>query len=103
MGLECYIKSELLVLIPVLYLFGVGLKKGKVKDSYIPLILGAVSVLLCGIWVFATTPVKSAGEALLAIFTAVTQGILLAGASVYADQLSKQSKNEKKKNKNKKD
>lgn len=37
-----YIKPELLILIPVLYLIGMGLKKSQsVADRKIPLILGA--------------------------------------------------------------
>ena len=28
-----YIKSELLVLVPVLYIIGMGLKKSKIKDN----------------------------------------------------------------------
>ena len=42
-----YIKPELLILIPVLYLIGMGLKKSQsVADRKIPLILGACGVLL---------------------------------------------------------
>ena len=95
LGLECYIKSELLVLVPVLYLLGSLLKRSRVKDERIPLILGAASVALCCVWVFATTPISSAKEVLLAVFTAVTQGLLLAGTSVYTHQIVKQTKNTK--------
>lgn len=46
MDLEQYIKTELLVLIPVMYIIGMGLKRSKVKDKHIPLILGTISVIL---------------------------------------------------------
>ena len=46
-----YIKPELLVLIPVMYLIGMAVKKSRIKDKYIPLIIGLASVLLCILWV----------------------------------------------------
>ena len=89
-----YIKSELLVLIPVLYFLGTGLKKSAVADKWIPLILGAASCILSGIWVFASCDISGSREIAYALFTAVTQGILLAGTSVYANQIYIQSKKE---------
>ena len=89
-----FVKPELLVLIPVLYLIGTGFKKTTlIKDKFIPVILGLVGVLLTGLWVFATTPVSGAREIIRAIVTALTQGVLLAGAAVYANQVYKQLKN----------
>ena len=35
-----FIKPELLILIPVLYLIGIGMKKSEIKDKFIPLLLG---------------------------------------------------------------
>lgn len=91
MDLQEYIKPELLILIPVLYLIGTALKNSVLKDKYIPLVLGCVSVVLCGIWVFANSPITTGAEIATAIFTALTQGVLLAGASVYVNQLFKQN------------
>ena len=46
-----YIKPELLIVAFVLYFIGVGLKKSQaVKDKYIPLILGAIGVVVCAAW-----------------------------------------------------
>lgn len=88
-----FVKPELLVLIPVLYLIGTGFKKTTlIKDKFIPVILGLVGVLLTGLWVFATTEINGTKETVMAIFTAITQGILLAGTSVYANQVYKQLK-----------
>ena len=82
-----YIKPELLVLVPVLYILGEIMKHTeKVKDNYIPAILGATGILLAFIYVTATE-----GIALSGVFTAITQGILVAGAAVYADQIVKQN------------
>lgn len=94
MDLEQYIKTELLVLIPVMYIIGMGLKRSKVKDKHIPLILGTISVILSALWVFATSDLESGKEILEAFFTAVTQGILTAGAGVYVNQLVIQAKKE---------
>ena len=56
----------------------------------IPIILGGVGVLLSALWVLAISDISSGKEIAVAIFTAVTQGILIAGASVYSNQLIKQ-------------
>lgn len=95
MNLQQYIEPKLLILIPVMYIIGIGLKKSRVADKYIPLLLGVISVVLAALWVFAANDLKSVKEILSAFFTAVTQGILAAGASVYVSQLYIQSeKNE---------
>ena len=86
-----YIKPELLVLIPVLYLIGVAVKKSKIADKFIPWILGGVSVALSALWIVATSYPATTADAALAVFTAITQGVLLAGASVYVNQLVKQT------------
>lgn len=86
--LKNFIRPELLVLVPVLYFIGMGLKRSEtVKDKHIPMLLGAVGVLLAAIWLGATTLFTSYQDVLLAVFAAVTQGILCAGASVYVSQL----------------
>ena len=54
MNYQDYIKTELLVLIPVLYLIGIGLKKSKLADKWIPTLLGALAVVLSFIWVMST-------------------------------------------------
>lgn len=94
MNYQNYIKTELLVLVPVLYLIGIGLKKSKVPDKWIPILLGAISVALSSVWVLATAEILGLQESASAIFTAVTQGVLVAGASVYANQLYVQTKKE---------
>ena len=85
-----FIKPELLILIPVLYLIGIGMKKSEVKDKFIPLLLGIVAVILSSLYVFATSEITGAKEIAMAIFVALTQGILTAGACVYFNQLYKQ-------------
>lgn len=90
-----FIKPELLILIPVLYFVGLGLKKSEFKDKFIPVSLGIIAVILSGLYVFATSDIHNAKEVSMAIFVALTQGILTAGASVYFNQLYKQSQKKK--------
>ena len=80
-----YIKPELLVLIPVLYIIGEFIKKSKINDKYIPLILGGAGVVLALVWVVGNEGVNA-----LTIFAGITQGILCAGCAVYGDQIIKQ-------------
>lgn len=87
-----YIKPELLILIPVLYLIGIGIKKGNIADKFIPLILGVIGIILSGLYVFATTEIQGSQQVATALFTAFTQGVLVAGASVYANQIVKQAR-----------
>ena len=71
--------------------FGVALRQAQaVKNKYIPLILGGISMVLCAVWVMATSEIETAKEGAMAVFTAVTQGILVAGLSNYVNQIIKQ-------------
>ena len=94
MNYQDYIKTELLILIPILYFIGVGLKKSMMPDKWIPLANGCTSVLLSSVWVIATSDITCVKETAHAIFKSVTQGILIAAASVYANQLYIQAKKE---------
>lgn len=87
-----YVKPELVIVAVALYILGMFLKQTTmVLDKYIPVILGIVGIVLCAVWVFATTSVSSPQDIALAIFTAAIQGILVAGASTYVNQIVKQS------------
>ena len=88
-----YIKPELVVVAIVLYIIGMGLKKSTLLlDKYIPIALGALGIILCAVWVFATSAVSAPQDIAMAAFTAIVQGILVAGASTYVNQIVKQSK-----------
>lgn len=86
-----YVKPELIVVAVALYFLGMALKQAQsVKDKYIPLLLGGVSIVLCAIWVLATSEIGNGQQVATAVFTAITQGILVAGLSTYVDQIKKQ-------------
>jgi 1,4-dihydroxy-2-naphthoate octaprenyltransferase len=90
--LKSFIKPELVILIPVLFIIGKAIKNSEIKDKFIPLILGIVSIVLCSLYVYGTTDIANSKEFIMSIFVVITQGVLVAGASVYADQLIKQAK-----------
>lgn len=92
MNYQDYIRPELLVLIPVLYLIGAWIKKSELDDKFIPLILGVFGVCVATVFLLALEPINSFQDVLTAVGSGITQGILCAGASVYANQIYKQSK-----------
>lgn len=86
-----YVKPELLIVAVVLYFVGMGLKHAQaVKDKYIPPILGGIGIILCAVWVIASCPLKTGQDIAMAVFTAIVQGILVAGLSTYVNQVVKQ-------------
>jgi hypothetical protein len=83
MNYQDYIKPELLILIPVLYIMGLIIKSTEaIKNKYIPAILGLAGIALASLYVIATEGLTGTS-----LFTAITQGILAAGAAVYANEL----------------
>lgn len=74
-----YITQNALILIPVLYIIGMIVKNTeKVKDKYIPVIL-----LIAGI---------AGAVGIMGVNAdSVVQGVLVTGATVYTNQLIKQS------------
>lgn len=90
-----YVKPELVVVSVVLYFVGIGIKNTeKIKDNYIPLILGVLGIALCAVWVIANSALASTSDICMAIFTSIVQGILVAGLSVYVNQIIKQTNKE---------
>ncbi len=92
MDIMSYIKPELIVIVPVLYCIGMILKSTRLVNKWIPLILGGISVVLCLIWVLSRSDIGNIQNFVGALFTAVTQGILTAGLSVYINQIYNQMK-----------
>lgn len=86
-----YINPELIVLVPALIVLGLMMKDSiRIPDTAIPAILGGVGVLLAVAWCMATVQPVGLWAIVLTLVTAVMQGVLCAGAAVYADQLGKQ-------------
>lgn len=90
-----YVKPELVVVAIVLYFIGMWLKQSQtVADKYIPIILGVIGIVICGIYVIATCSLSGVQNVAMAIFTAIVQGILVAGLSTYVNQIIKQANKE---------
>lgn len=91
-----FIKPELLILIPVLYIVGMFLKKSEsVPDKKIPLVLLIAGIVLAILYVVATTAGELTAQTVaMAVFTALCQGILCAGGAVMVNQIKVQSKKE---------
>lgn len=88
-----YIRTELFVLIPVLYALGMLLKKSPIANWTIPFVLCGVGVLLS--FAFFAGQGAAFGKTL---FSSVTQGVLCAACSVYANNIVKQWKGRKTEN-----
>lgn len=81
-----YIKPELLVLIPALYFLGQSIKKSEtVPNKYIPTVINVLGIALALLYVFGAEGMNAA-----ALFTAIIQGVLAAGAAVNYNEVKKQ-------------
>ena len=90
-----YVKPELLIVAVVLYFLGMWLKQASfIKDKLIPITLGIVGIFVCGIWVCATSQFATPQDVAMAAFASLTQGVLVAGASTYVNQLIRQNSKE---------
>lgn len=88
-----YIEPELIILIPVLFAIGYAIRKNEKIDSRnIPLVLGLIGVVLAALWVVANMSAFTMQGVLIAIFTAIVQGILVAAVAVYVNEIIKQQK-----------
>lgn len=85
-----YIRTELFVLVPVLYVLGILLKKSPLADWLIPFVLCGTGVVLS--FAFFAGSGESIGKTL---FASVTQGVLCASCSVFANNMIKQFKKRK--------
>ena len=90
MDIQSYIDSELLITVPVLYVLGMMIKKSSINDKFIPLILGVMGVVLAAAYKITATFPSSASEGASLFFSSLTQGVLCAACSVYANNIFKQ-------------
>ena len=94
MNIVDFIKPELLIVAVVLYFVGAALKKSKIVDTrYLSLINGGIGILICTLYVFASCPMEDGKSIAMAAFTAITQGIVVAGLSIYIPKMIEIIKN----------
>ncbi|MDK2802878.1 MAG: hypothetical protein KFW09_05860 [Oscillospiraceae bacterium] len=89
-----FIKPELLIIIPVLYIIGEFLKTkcNIIKNCYIPLILVLISTALSTLWVLSISTITTYQGLFASLFTSITQGVLIAGATVLSYEIIKNTK-----------
>lgn len=91
-----FIKPELLIVAVVLYFVELALKKSKIVNSkYISLISGGIGILICTLYVFASCPMEDGKNIAMAAFTAITQGIVVAGIAIYIPKMIEKVKDKK--------
>ena len=93
--LNQYVRSELLVVVPVLYVIAKMLNSSNVPNTKIPPILLVISIVLAGLYTFAVMPVDSLHKVLMATFSTLIQGILLSGSAVFSGILGQMMKMKK--------
>ncbi len=99
--IKAFIKPELMILVPMLYMLGKTIKNTKtIQNSHIPFILGIIGIVLASIYNIATSDLSNYKSLLMCVFVGITQGITCAGLSVYANQLIVVQPKERKKIKN---
>ena len=82
-----YIKPELVILVVVLYVLGIVFKQTNIiKDKKIPLVLILIGIVLATLWVLATTEFVTRQDIFMAIFIAITQGVLVSAGAVGLNQ-----------------
>ena len=91
MELMEFLRPELAVLVPVLYLLGTILKRSPLQDWLIPFLLCAVGCVLSFMYL-ASFGVESPEDWLILLYSALTQGVICTACTVYAHNLIKQAK-----------
>lgn len=93
MDLLEFIKPELLIVAVVLYFLGIAVKKSKIINTrYLLLINGGIGILICTLYVFASCSIDGGKDIAMAAFTAITQGIVVAGLATYVPKMAERLK-----------
>ena len=72
--------------------YGMGFAYVERPAISIPCVIAVkITIAICAIYVFATCTCGTGQDIAMAIFTAITQGILIAGLSTYVNQIVKQA------------
>lgn len=90
-----YVRAELVVLIPVLIIINKIIDKSNISNNKIPIITSIIGIILSTIYIFSISSISNWHDILLAIFTSVTQGILLSGGAIWNGIVYKQCKGNK--------
>lgn len=88
-ALQYYIRSELIIIIPVLFLIEKFLFKAHVNDTVIGVVVLLSSLFLTTLYTVTVCSANNWRQICTLIFSILTQGILLAGAHHYLPALKK--------------
>ncbi|WP_455789372.1 phage holin family protein [Amedibacillus sp. YH-ame10] len=94
--MNSYIKSELLIITPVLYIIAKMMDNSHMDSKKIPWYLLLISIILSTLYTFANVDVSTRSLFMMAVFTSFVQGVLLAGTTVFGGILASLMKNKKK-------
>lgn len=87
-----YIRSELLIVTPVLYIIARIMENSHMNRERIPWLLLLISVVLAALYTFAASDVSSLAHILMAIFSSIVQGVLLSGTAIFGGILGSLTK-----------
>lgn len=91
MSILDYIYPELTIVVVLLWVLGKMIKgTERIKDKYIPLILGGVGVLVATAYVIGSNDLSGGKAWLNAVLSGVVQGVLCAGLAVYGNEIVSQ-------------
>lgn len=92
MDFMTYIIPELVICVPALYFLGYVLKTSKrFEDELIPAVLVITGIVIAFLFILSTMPLTTTQAWGSAIFSAITQGVCIAGAAVLTNQIIKQT------------
>lgn len=96
-----YIRPELLILVPVLIIIGAVIKHYTQADNrWIPLALTIIGMVLATLYTLSQAAVYAVWtDVLSVVLTGIVQGVLVAGAAVYGNQMYQQLSNKVKEDK----
>lgn len=78
-----YVRSELIVVTPVLYIFARMMENSRIRQEVIPWYLLLIAFVLAGLYTFSMTDISSVSKVLMALFSTIVQSVLLSGTAVF--------------------
>ncbi|MEG1049047.1 MAG: phage holin family protein [Oscillospiraceae bacterium] len=72
-----YIEPQLLILVPTLWGIGMAVKKSKIDNRFIPIILLVVACLISGMHLLSTKQVFDTRSLFSCMFASITQGCVI--------------------------
>lgn len=86
--MNSYVKSELLILTPVLYIIARMMDTSQIDNRKIPWYLLLISIILSTLYTFANVDISTIPLCMMALFTSLVQGVLIAGTTIFGGILA---------------